>query len=137
MDAIQAHSLTTSPSRPATLALFEGHRYLALETRRRSGATVVTPMCFVIHEDKIYLRTSLTSGKIKRLRHTPQVRLAPSDPVGKPLGNWVEGEVTLFGVGEMAWVYDLFKRKYRLEQRLVDLVVRWRRLTYVVLAVHL
>lgn len=119
------------------LEQFEGFRYLVFETLRRSGAPVASPMCYIVEDNVVYLRTNQASAKVKRLRRDTRVRLAPGDAGGKRLGEWVEGRATIYGAGELPWVYERFRQKYRWEQRIIDLIVRWKKLTYIVLAVEL
>ena len=67
------------------------HRYISLATFRRNGAEVATPVWFAAAEGKLFVFTEGESGKIKRLRHSPRARVAPSDARGKVRGEWREG----------------------------------------------
>jgi PPOX class probable F420-dependent enzyme len=62
-----------------------------LQTRKRDGTWVKTPVNLVIEGDHGYFRTYDASGKYKRLRNFPQVRLAASTLLGTPVGPAVEG----------------------------------------------
>jgi uncharacterized protein len=57
-----------------------------LETRKRDGTWVATPLSLVIEGDHAYFRTYDASGKYKRLRNYPEIRLTPSTFRGKPTG---------------------------------------------------
>jgi uncharacterized protein len=70
------------------LALFENQQYLNLETFRRNGKGVPTPVWFVEAGGKLYVRTIANSGKIKRIRNNEQTRIAPCDSRGNLLGEW-------------------------------------------------
>ncbi len=72
---------------------FSGQKYISLETFRKSGLAVQTPVWFAqADNDKIlYVVTESTSGKAKRIRNKPEVRLAPSNGQGKPKGDYIEG----------------------------------------------
>lgn len=59
-------------------------KYCLLTTYKRDGTPVATPVNVVVHGDDAYFRTWNTSGKGKRLRHTPRVELQPCGPRGKP-----------------------------------------------------
>lgn len=119
------------------LQQFKEQRYLALESYRKDGTAVSTPMCFIVENNVLYLRTNCKSWKVKRLLKNSRVRVVPSDPGGKPLGKWVEAKTQLFDLGEMEWVYQRFKQKYRLEQHVVNLMIKLRKLHYIVVAVRL
>jgi uncharacterized protein len=65
-------------------------RYVSLETFRRSGAAIATPVWAAELEGKLYVLTDGTSAKVKRLRATPRARLAPCDWRGNLTGPWRE-----------------------------------------------
>ncbi len=68
---------------------FTTQSYLSLETYRRSGEAMRTPVWFVRDSEKIYIRTVAESGKVKRLRANPSVRVALCDRLGNVTGPWV------------------------------------------------
>lgn len=63
-----------------------GQKYLSLTTFRKSGAPVPTPIWFAESDGKLYVMTRSDSGKAKRLRNNPQVRIAPCTIRGKVTG---------------------------------------------------
>ncbi len=65
------------------------HRFVNLYTFRKSGEVVPTPVWFAIDGERLFIATSVHSGKVKRIRNFPQVVLEPSDQQGKPLGGQV------------------------------------------------
>jgi len=68
---------------PAELS---GQSYLSLATFRKNGVAVLTPVWFVEQDGKLYVMTRSDSGKFKRIRNNPQVRIAPSTIRGKITG---------------------------------------------------
>jgi len=62
-------------------------KYVALTTFRRSGDAVVSPVWTVRHGDGWACTTGSESGKVKRLRHTGRVELAPCDMRGNVAAN--------------------------------------------------
>jgi PPOX class probable F420-dependent enzyme len=68
---------------------FTGQTYLSLETFRRSGTSMPTPVWFVQEGDRFYIRTLANSGKVKRVRNNPGVNIAACDREGKITGSWV------------------------------------------------
>ncbi|MEO6500318.1 MAG: PPOX class F420-dependent oxidoreductase [Jatrophihabitantaceae bacterium] len=59
-----------------------------LTTRRRDGSTVDTPVNLVVDDDGVgYVRTWSTSGKARRMRNFPGVRVAPCSVTGRPQGS--------------------------------------------------
>jgi PPOX class probable F420-dependent enzyme len=71
------------------------HRYISLATFRRSGAEVATPVWFAALGARLYVMTLGDSGKVKRLRNTPRVRVAPSNARGGVQGAWQEATARL------------------------------------------
>lgn len=69
-----------------------GARYISLVTFRRSGAEVATPVWVTHLEGRLYIIATYDSGKAKRLRNNPRVRLAACNMSGsRILGPWHEG----------------------------------------------
>ncbi len=118
------------------LAQFSAQRYVNLETYRKSGQGVRTPLWFIEQQGVLYMRTRAQSAKVKRIRNNPHVRIVPSDLRGNPKGIWIDGEATLIEAGEAGWVNQLVKRKYGLFKRLIDIRSRLKGTQYVVIAVH-
>jgi uncharacterized protein len=85
-----------------------------LQTRKRDGNWVSTPVSLVIENDHGYFRTYDASGKYKRLRNFPQVRLAPSTVLGKPLGPAVQGRTRRLGPGEAQHAASLLAARFPL-----------------------
>ena len=69
----------------------DDHRYVCLATVRRNGVEVKTPVWFAAMGEKLYLVTAGEAGKVKRLRHSPRVRVAPCDSRGRVQGAWRDG----------------------------------------------
>ena len=64
----------------------QGQKYISLATFRKSGASVPTPVWFGEQDDKLYVMTRSDSGKYKRMRNNPLVRIAPCTVRGKITG---------------------------------------------------
>ena len=103
-------------------AQFAGHAYLNLETFRKTGAGVKTPVWFVEEGDCLYVRTRADSAKVKRLRRSGQVRVAPCTANGDLKGEWEAAEARLEpSPAVAAQINGLMNRKYGLMKRLFDL----------------
>jgi hypothetical protein len=63
-----------------------GQKYICLITFRRTGDAVSTPVWFAEKDDKLYVKTRRDSGKCKRIRNDPRVRVAPCTIRGKVTG---------------------------------------------------
>ncbi len=72
--------------------------YINLTTFRKTGAAVATPLWFAEHQGVLYTQTFPTAGKLKRIRHTPRVTVAPCTVNGKPLGTEIEGNARILNI---------------------------------------
>jgi uncharacterized protein len=89
-------------------------KYLSLTTFRRDGTPVATPVWVAREGDHLYVITQVDSGKVKRLRHTERVLLAPCDVRGRPTGARVEGSARLLDAEGTAMVGRLIDARYGL-----------------------
>jgi PPOX class probable F420-dependent enzyme len=101
-------------------AAFDKHKYLCLETFKKSGEGVRTPIWFAADpasglaslSAKLYVYTIANTGKVKRLRNNPRVRIAPCDYRGKILGAWVDAQARAVTGEEAARGMRLLNSKY-------------------------
>ena len=75
----------------ATFPDLEREQCIALTTFRKTGQAVTTPVWFAQRLGTIYVETHGDAGKLKRLRHTARVTLAPCSYSGKVTGKVSEG----------------------------------------------
>lgn len=68
---------------PSTI---RAQKYVSLTTFRKIGTAVATPVWFGEENGKLYVMTMNDSGKSKRIRNNPQVRVAPCTIRGKVTG---------------------------------------------------
>jgi hypothetical protein len=118
------------------LAQFRGRRYLNLESYRKSGKAVRTPLWFAESDGALYAYTWAGSGKVKRIRREPRVRVVPSDFHGNPKGEWLEARAELLEGEAAARGHELLRRKYWLK-RLFDLLNRLQKRRHAVMALRL
>lgn len=84
-----------------------------LSTRRRAGSTVDTPVNVVVDEQGIgYFRTWSTSGKARRLRNFPGVRVAPCSFTGRPQGSDQPALASLLSGAEADRARTLLARRF-------------------------
>ena len=67
---------------------FSKQTYLSLETFRKNGVGVKTPVWFVQDAGKLFVRTIADSGKVKRIRNNPQINVCPCKVDGESIGSW-------------------------------------------------
>ena len=99
----------------ARFAQFGDHKYVSLETFRKSGEGVKTPVWFVLHDGALYIYTEAASGKVKRIRSNPRVRVALCTVRGRVTGPWVDGTASIIDGEERRAADRLLDRKYFLK----------------------
>lgn len=96
-----------------TLSQFEKQQYLNIETFRKNGQGVKTPVWFVQDGETLHIWTQAGSGKAKRIRSDSTVRVAPSTGSGDPLGEWLPAHAQADDSAEaIKHVEKLMKKKY-------------------------
>ena len=113
-----------SPSPPSNwISVLSGNGYISLETYRRNGQPVATPVWFTIdHDNKvIYVITRTETGKIKRLRNNSNVRIVPCGMRGQPKGEWLNGRATFATQEQQQIALKQRNKKYGLKARLSGL----------------
>jgi len=93
---------------------WDSKKHIALETYRKNNLAVKTPVWFVVHNNLIYVITRDKTGKIRRLRNNPSVRIAQCNFFGKPSGNWISGNARFTTDEETKIALNLRKKKYGL-----------------------
>ena len=90
----------------------QSQKYICLTTFRKSGVGVATPVWFAERDDKLYVKTRIESGKSKRIRNNPDVRLAPSTIRGKIIGPEFSGKARILSPERSGPAKEAINRKY-------------------------
>ena len=84
--------MSAATTNQSTFAPLRASNVMLLTTFRRNGEGVGTPVTVnVLKDDKVYFTTWSTTYKVKRLANNPQVTVAPSTRMGKPIGTTING----------------------------------------------
>ena len=100
------------------LEQFSEQKYINLETYKRDGTPIRTPVWFVIDKDLIYVITRDSTGKVKRLKNNQVVRIVSCSFKGEPKNEWVKGKTEMITGEEADMVIKLRKKKYGMFARL-------------------
>jgi uncharacterized protein len=122
-------------------ASLQGHKYINLETFRKNGQGVRTPVWFAGEAEdgtpeKLYVYSTANSGKAKRIRNNPRVRVAPCDMRGKLLGDWIDARAEIVTDAEAEHGMKLLNKKYFPWRQLLgffSLFSRQKRVVFVIL----
>lgn len=94
------------------LAPFRDGKYVSLETFKKNGVGVKTPVWYVLHEGKFYIYTEADSWKVKRIRNNSRVQLAPCDMRGNVEGAFLDGRAQIISGDEEKMADRLLDQKY-------------------------
>jgi PPOX class probable F420-dependent enzyme len=102
--------------------------YVSLTTFRRTGVPVATPVWAGPDGDTSVVWTRADSGKVKRLRHTARVTVAPCDVRGRVKGPAVEAVAEFVPAAEQERALAALRRAYGLRFTLGNATARlWHR----------
>lgn len=100
----------------------DAEKYVSLETYRRNGAAVRTPVWFVATEEGVLIVTREKTGKVKRLRGNNQVRIAPCTIKGTVTGDWVAGTAKILDGAKTSEAVRLRDKRYGFRARLAKVL---------------
>ena len=100
---------------------FLDQKYINLETYKKDGTPVRTPVWFVIDNDLIYVITRDSTGKVKRLGNNQDVQIVSCSFKGEPKNEWIKGKVEKITGKEADIAIKLRKKKYGMSARLIGL----------------
>jgi len=97
------------------LVPFDGEKYISIESFKKNGDGVKTPVWFVLHNGVFYVYTEADSWKVKRIRNNPRVRVAACNVRGTVKGPWLEATASIIEGDERRTADKLLDRKYFLK----------------------
>ena len=90
----------------------ESKKYISLETYKKNTQSVKTPVWFVINSELLYVVTREKTGKVKRIKNNPSVKIALCTFRGKPTGEWMPGHALRMDGEESKTAIKLRNKKY-------------------------
>ena len=103
-------------------AAFRNKKYLSLETYRKTGVAVRTPVWFAQGDEEhrdaeiLYIYSRKNAGKVKRARNNSFVRIAPCNIRGRVAGEWEPAIAEVLSPPEGTRGHELLNRKYYLKR---------------------
>ena len=117
------------------LKQFEKQQYMNVETYRKTGQGVQTPVWFIESNGEFLFNTEETSAKVKRIRRNPMVKIAPCDMRGELKGEYISGKARFLTPAETATARKIYTKKYGLMGKIFELIGNSRKSARVFLAV--
>lgn len=124
-------------------AAFRDQKYLSLETFKRSGEGVQTPVWFAADpvrelsgaEARLFVYTIGNTGKAKRIRNNGRVKIAPCTMRGEITGEWRDARAEIISGEEATRGMALLSRKYFPWKQILGFFAAFSRKERVVMAI--
>ena len=125
-------------------AMFRDHKYISLETFKKTGEGVKTPVWFAADPAadlsgdgaRLYIYTIGNTGKVKRIRNNGRVKIAPCTLKGVPLGEWTEASAEIVTGDESARAMGLLNKKYFPLKQILGFFALFSRRERIVMAIR-
>jgi len=119
----------------------QGRKYLHLESFRKNGQAVRTPVWFASEPaagvpQTLFVYSTADSGKAKRIRNNSRVRVAPCDARGNLRGDWLEARAAIVTGAEAQRGMRLLNQKYFPWKQLLAFFALFSRQARVVFAIR-
>lgn len=123
---------------------FRDQKYLNLETFKKSGEGVKTPLWFAAdpaedlagNKARLYIYTIGNTGKVKRIRNNRQVKIAPCTIRGEVLGEWTSAVVDILSGEDSRRAMRLLNKKYFPLRQILGLFAVFSRRERIVMAIR-
>jgi PPOX class probable F420-dependent enzyme len=99
---------------PVTFADVAKSEYILLTTFTKDGRPKPTAIWAAPDGDRLVVITQEKSWKVKRIRNTPRVTIAPSDRTGNAKGEAVEATAAILDKSANGATYDAIGKRYGL-----------------------
>ncbi|MFM7797146.1 MAG: PPOX class F420-dependent oxidoreductase [Candidatus Nitrosotenuis sp.] len=100
---------------------FPNQKYIVVETIRKSGVGVKTPVWFVEDDGLVWVVTREKTGKVKRIRNNSKVNLAVSNFSGDPKSDWSAGVAEIVQGDTAKKIIQKRNKKYGIMARLIGI----------------
>lgn len=101
---------------------YSSHQYINLETYRKTGHPVATPVWFTVDgDDRLFVVTRSETGKVKRLKNNGDVRIMPCGMRGEPKGTWAPAKAQFATQQETERALQQRNKKYGFKAKLSGL----------------
>ncbi len=115
---------------------YENQKYINLQTFRKSGKPVNTPVWFVVSDQKMYVITRELTGKVKRIKNNNDIKIALCTFSGKLKGEWSSGKAERIMGEEAEKAISLRNKKYGFWAKMIG-IFSAKKGRYTVYSIHL
>jgi PPOX class probable F420-dependent enzyme len=125
-------------------AAFRDHKYISLETFKKNGEGVKTPVWFAADPAsdlagdgaRLYIYTIGNTGKVKRVRNNGHVKIVPCTIKGDPLGDWADANAEIMTGESASRAMKLLNKKYFPWKQILGFFALFSRRERIVMAIR-
>ena len=133
--------MSAVPANPAAaMRAIADERYITMESYKRDGQAVRTPLWFAAGSRAggpvFYVYSTADSFKIKRIGRNPMIRIAPCTMRGVTTGAWIDARAEIVVGAEFAAGMRLLDQKYFPWKQLLGFGAFFRRRARAVVAIR-
>lgn len=114
---------------------FETGKYVNIQTYKKNGKAVSTPVWFISKDNRIYFRTSTKSGKFKRIKNNNNVKFALCDFRGKRKGDWHNG-LAKIDPDSNRLIFSKINEKYGIFAQVMNLFYKIKKMDIIILYIE-
>jgi uncharacterized protein len=113
----------------------ETGKYICILTYKKNGDGVSTPVWFIRKDNKIYIRTSNQSGKVKRIKNNNNVSYALCNISGRIKGEWHSGLAKIEpDVNKM--IFSKITEKYGLIAQIINILYKIKKMEIIIISIE-
>jgi len=113
----------------------ETGKYICILTYKKNGDGVSTPVWFIRKDNKIYIRTSNQSGKVKRIKNNNNVLYALCNISGRIKGEWHSGVAKIEpDVNKM--IFSKITEKYGLIAQIINILYKIKKMEIIIISIE-
>ena len=113
----------------------ETGKYINILTYKKNGNRVSTPVWFISKDNKIYIRTSNQSGKVKRIKNNNNVSYALCNISGRIKGEWHSGLAKIEpDVNKM--IFSKITEKYGLIAQIINILYKIKKMEIIIISIE-
>ena len=113
----------------------EAGKYINILTYKKNGDRVSTPVWFIYKDNKIYIRTSNQSGKVKRIKNNNNVLYALCNISGKIKGEWHSG-VAKIEPDMNKVIFSKITEKYGIFAQIMNILYKIKKMDIIILSIE-
>ena len=113
----------------------ETGKYICILTYKKNGDGVSTPVWFIRKDNKIYIRTSNQSGKVKRIKNNNNVSYALCNISGRIKGEGHSGVAKIEpDVNKM--IFAKITEKYGLIAQIINILYKIKKMEIIIISIE-